>query len=62
MHHLGIGRSNVRKQVLAFADSTTITVIELQTGEMLSRHTIDPAKTYWCNNDKNPGRWPGSQE
>lgn len=38
--------------VLAIADNTTITVIELHTGEILSRHTIDPAKTYWRNNDK----------
>lgn len=60
MHHLGIGRSNAHKQVLAIADNTTITVIELHTGEILSRHTIDPDKTYWRNNDKNPGRWPGS--
>lgn len=62
MHHLGIGRSNAYKQVLAIADHTTITVIELHTGEILSRHTIDPDKTYWRNNDKNPGRWPGFQQ
>jgi hypothetical protein len=49
MHHLGIGATHARKRVLAIADDTTITVIELDTGEILSTHTIDPTKTYWRN-------------
>jgi transposase InsO family protein len=46
MHHLGIGTTHARKRVLALADDRHITVIELQTGEVLSKHLIEPAKTY----------------
>jgi transposase InsO family protein len=60
MHHLGIGAAHARKHVLALADDTTITVIELHTGEILSTHRIEPDKTYWRNQQKDPGRWPGS--
>jgi transposase InsO family protein len=59
MHHLGIGAAHARKRVLAIADDTTVTVIELATGEILSTHHIDPTKTYWRNQQKRPGRWPG---
>ncbi|MEI2671458.1 MAG: IS481 family transposase [Nocardioidaceae bacterium] len=58
MHHLGCGRSNAGKRVLAIADNTTITVIELITGEILSSHLIDPDRNYWRNQQKTPGRWP----
>jgi transposase InsO family protein len=60
MHHLGVGYAHARKRVLAIADDTTITVIELTTGEILSTHHIEPHKTYWRNTQKAPGRWPGS--
>jgi transposase InsO family protein len=60
MHHLGIGTAHARKRVLAFADDHHITVAELATGEVLSRHLIEPHKTYWRNQRKEPGRWPGS--
>jgi len=59
MHHLGIGTTHARKRVLALANDHHITVIELQTGEVLSKHLIEPAKTYWRNQNKEPGRWPG---
>ena len=58
MHHLGIGAANIGKRVLAIADDTTITVIHLHTGELLSTHTIDPNRHYWRNTQKAPGRWP----
>lgn len=58
MHHLGIGATHARKRVLAIADDTTVTVIELHTGQVLSTNTIDPTKTYWRNTQKAPGRWP----
>lgn len=61
MHHLGIGANHTGKRVLALADDTTITVIELATGEILSHHDINPEKTYWRNKDRSPGRWPGLQ-
>ena len=28
------------------------------TGEVLSRHHIQPDKTYWRNQNNEPGRWP----
>jgi transposase InsO family protein len=58
MHHLGIGRAHARKRVLALADDHQVTVIELDTGEVLSAHLIEPGKTYWRNQQKEPGRWP----
>ncbi len=60
MHHLGIGAAHARKRVLALADDHHITTIELQTGEVLSTHLIQPDKTYWRNQNKQPGRWPNS--
>lgn len=59
MHHLGIGYAHARTRVLAIADDTTVTVTALETGEILSTHTIDPTKTYWRNTQRPPGRRPG---
>jgi hypothetical protein len=58
MHHLGVGYAHARTRVLAIADDTTITVIALDSGEILSTHHIDPTKTYWRNTQRTPGRWP----
>jgi transposase InsO family protein len=60
MHHLAIGAAHARKRVLAFADDTRVTVADLTTGEVLSVHLIEPTKSYWRNQNKEPGRWPGS--
>lgn len=60
MHHLAIGAAYARKRVLAFADDHHVTVTDLTTGEILSIHHIEPTKNYWRNQNKNPGRWPGS--
>ena len=62
MHHLGIGAAHARKRVLALADDHQVTVIELETGEVLSTHQINPDKTYWRNQNNEPGRWPGSEK
>ena len=62
MHHLGIGTKHARKRVLAFADDHHITVADLTTGEVLSTHQIEPHKTYWRNQMREPGRWPSSPE
>ena len=40
MHHLGIGAAHARKRVLALADDRHVTVIEFDTGEVLSTHVI----------------------
>lgn len=58
MHHLGLGRHHAGKPVLAITDETTITVIHLTTGELLSEHHIDPTHGYWRNQLKPAGRWP----
>jgi transposase InsO family protein len=58
MHHLGIGTAHARTRVLALADDHHITVIDLETGDVLSTHQINPHKTYWRNQNKEPGRWP----
>jgi transposase InsO family protein len=62
MHHLGVGYAHAGKRVLAFADDHQITVADLTTGEVLSRHLIQPNKTYWRNQNKQPGRWPNPQK
>lgn len=46
------------KRILAPIDQTTVT--HLDTGEVLSHHTIDPTRSYWPNTQKEPGRWPSS--
>jgi transposase InsO family protein len=62
MHHLGVGAKHARKRVLALADDHHITVTDLTTGEILSRHQIEPQKTYWRNQNNQPGRWPNSSK
>ena len=60
MHHLGIGTAHARTRVLALGDDHHITVPDLTTGEILSVHQIEPDKTYWRNQNREPGRWPSS--
>jgi hypothetical protein len=62
MHYLHAGTAHAGKRVLAFADDHRVTVAELSTGEVLSVHLIEPSKAYWRNQNKEPGRWPGSAE
>ena len=59
MHHLGVGIAHRGKEILAVTDTSSVTVIELRTGEVLSVHDIDPARDYWRNKQRSPGRWPG---
>ncbi|HWI30326.1 MAG TPA: hypothetical protein VNT50_02450 [Microbacterium sp.] len=60
MHHLGIGYQHRGKRILALIDESTVTVVHLDTGEILSTHIIDPHRSYWRNQQQEPGRWPGS--
>lgn len=60
MHHLGIGIEHRRKRIIALVDETTVTVIHLDTGEIIATNTINPDRNYWRNDKKEPGRWPGS--
>jgi transposase InsO family protein len=60
MHHLGIGVEHRGKRILALVDETTVTIIHLDTAEIIATNTINPERTYWRNQTKEPGRWPGS--
>ena len=60
MHHLGIGSAHARKRVMALAEEKKVSVVDLATGEVLSTHEIDPGRTYWRNQDREPGRWSNS--
>jgi hypothetical protein len=61
MHHLGIGSAHARKRVMALADEERVSVVELATGEVLSTHEIDPERSCWRNQQREPGRWPRSR-
>jgi hypothetical protein len=39
-----------------------ITVADLPTGEVLSIHLIEPNKSYWRNQMREPGRWPSAEK
>jgi transposase InsO family protein len=62
MHHLGVGYAHRGQRVLAITDDTTATLINPNTGEILSTHHIDPTKHYWRNTQRAPGRWPGAPQ
>jgi transposase InsO family protein len=59
LHHLGIGITHAHTPVLILVTAHTVTVISKTGHHVLSSHHIDPAKNYWRNQNKNPGRWPG---
>lgn len=43
-------------------DTEEVTVMDVETSEVLSRHSIDPGKFYWPDKQKSPGRWPGETD
>ena len=59
MHHLGIGAHHRGKRILALVDETSVTVIHLDTGEIIATNLIEPDRSYWRNQQRSPGRWPG---
>lgn len=58
----GIGVAHARRRVLAIVDEQEVTVVALDTGEILSTHLIEPDRPYWRNQRRDPGRWSGSQQ
>ncbi len=60
LHHLNAGVVHARRRVLAIVDEQEVTIVGLDTGEVLSTHLIEPDKGYWRNQRRDPGRWPGS--
>ena len=61
LYHLKVGAAHARRRVLAIVDEQEVTVVALETGEILSVHRIEPDKGYWRNQRRDPGRWPGSR-
>jgi transposase InsO family protein len=59
LHHLNLGAAFARRRVLAIVDEQEVTVVALDTGEILSTHLIEPDRRYWRNQRRDPGRWPG---
>ena len=59
LHHLGIGAAHRGRRVLAVVDELEVTVVALETGEVLSTHRIEPERPYWRNQRRHPARWPG---
>lgn len=49
MHHLGIGIENQFKKVFVVVDHYKVSVVEKKTGEILSKHIIEPTRDYWTN-------------
>ena len=47
MHHLGAGRGHAGKEVTVLVDEIEVKVIDQDSGEIISKHTIDPEKNYW---------------
>jgi transposase InsO family protein len=62
LYHLKIGVAHARRRVLAIVDEQEVTVVALDTGEILSTHRTEPDKGYWRNTRRDPGRWPGSRQ
>jgi hypothetical protein len=62
LYHLKVGAAHARRRVLAIVDEQEVTIVALDTGEILSTHRIEPDKGYWRNTRRDPGRWPGSQQ
>jgi transposase InsO family protein len=61
LYHLNAGVIHARRRVLAIVDEQEVTLVALDTGEVLSSHLIEPHKGYWRNQRRSPGRWPGPQ-
>jgi transposase InsO family protein len=61
LYHLKVGAAFARRRVLAIVDELAVTVVALDTGEILSTHLIEPHRRYWRNQRRDPGRWPGSR-
>ena len=61
LYHLKVGPACARRRVVAIVDEQEVTVVALDTGEILSTHRIEPDMGYWRNTPRDPGRWPGSR-
>ena len=53
LYHQKVGTVYARRRVLAIVDEQEVTVVALDTGEVLSSHRIEPGKGYWRNQRRN---------
>jgi transposase InsO family protein len=49
LHHLGAGPGNSKRKVFLIIDTRHVIVTDYRSGEIISEHTIEPARTYWPN-------------
>ena len=50
MHHLGVGiEHHLKKVFVVVVDHYKVSVVEKTTGEILSKHSIEPMRIYWTN-------------
>ena len=54
LRHLGVRKIHGRKKVVMLIDTEEVTVLDLQSSEILSRHLIDPARNYWPDKQNPP--------
>lgn len=62
LRHLGVRKIHRRKKVVMLIDTEEVTVMDVETSEVLSRHSIAPGKRYWPDKQNSPGRWPGESD
>ncbi len=62
LYYLKVGAAQARRRVLAIIDEQEVTIVALDTGEILSAHLIQLDRGYWRNTRRDPGRWPGSKQ
>lgn len=55
---LGTGVAHRGTRCILIADDTTVTVVQLTTGEIIATNRIQPDKTYRRNTTEAPDRWP----
>lgn len=44
-----LGIQHQHKKVILIIDHYKVSVVEKKTGEILSKHAIEPTRTYWTN-------------
>ncbi len=56
LHHLEVGAARARTRVPAIVGEEDVTVVALDTGEILPTHRIEPGKGSWRHTRRDPGR------
>jgi len=59
LHHLGVGAAHARRRVLAIVDEREVSVVALDTGEVLSTRRIEPERSYWRDQRRDMERETG---